>query len=81
MFQDAGVFYEIRFRLRGRFAHHHWKLGKAFTPIQEDAWMLLNEIEQMVQILKETERRLGNENSEYALKVRHTLLMHTPPCR
>ena len=75
---DAGIFYEIRFRLRGRLSHHHWKLGRPFTPIQEDAWKLLNEVEQMVQILREAERRLGDENSDYACKVRHTLLMHTP---
>jgi hypothetical protein len=78
MHKDAGIFYEIRFRLRGRLSHHHWKLGRPFTPIQEDAWMLLNEVEQMVQILQETERRLGEENSEYAFKVRHTLLIQTP---
>jgi hypothetical protein len=40
--------------------------------------MLLNEVEQMVQILQEAERRLGDEKSDYAYKVRHTLLMHTP---
>lgn len=78
MHKDAGIFYEIRFRLRGRLSHHHWKLGRPFTPIQEDAWMLLNEVEQMVQILQEAERRLGDEKSDYAYKVRHTLLMHTP---
>lgn len=78
MHKDDGEFFEIRLRLRGRLAHHHWKLGKPFTPIQEDAWRLLNEVEQMVQILREAERRLGDENSDYAYKVRHTLLMHTP---
>lgn len=78
MHKDAGVFYDIRMRLRGSLAHNHWKLGKPFTPIQEDAWRLLNEVEQMVLILKEAAWRLGDENTEYAYKVRHTLLMHTP---
>ena len=78
MHKDAGIFYDIRFRLRGSLAHHHWKLGKPFTPIQEDAWSLLNEVEQMVLILREAERRLGDESTEYAIKVRHTVLMHTP---
>jgi len=78
MHKDAGIFYDIRIRLRGRLSHHHWKLGKPFTPIQEDAWRLLNEVEQMVQVLKEASRRLVGENSDYAYKVRHTLLMHTP---
>ena len=78
MQNDAGIYYEIRSRLRGSLAHHHWKLGKPFTPIQEEAWRLLNEVEQMVQILKEAERRLGDEHTEYAYKVRHTVLMHTP---
>jgi len=78
MEKDAGRFYEIRFRLRGRLAHHRWKLGKPFTPIQEDAWMLLNEVEQIVLLLKEAERRLGEEHTEYAYKVRHAVLMHTP---
>lgn len=78
MLKDAGIYYDIRMRLRGRLAHHRWKLGKPFTPIQEDAWMLLNEVEQMVQILKEAERRLGDEHTEYAYKVRHAVLMHTP---
>ena len=76
--KDAGIFYEIRFRLRGRLSHHHWKLGRPFTPIQEDAWMLLNEVEQMVQILREAERRLGDEKSDYAYKIRHSLIMHSP---
>jgi hypothetical protein len=78
MDKDAGRFYEIRFRLRGRLAHHRWKLGKPFTQIQEDAWMLLNEVEQIVLLLKEAARRLGEEHTEYAYKVRHAVLMHTP---
>jgi len=32
----------------------------------------------MIQILQESERRLGGEKFGYAYKVRHTLLMHTP---
>jgi hypothetical protein len=37
MRQDAGMVYEIRFRFCGRLVHHHWKPGRPFTPIQEDA--------------------------------------------
>lgn len=77
MNKDAGYFYDITTRLRGQLSRHHWKLGKPFTPNQEDAWKLLNEVEQIVQILRETERRLGDEKSEYAYKVRHTVLMHS----
>jgi len=79
MHQDAGIFYEIRFRLRGQLAHHHWKLGKPFTPSQEDAWKLLNEIEQLIKLMERLERYLGEDkNVDLAYEVRHTLLMHQP---
>jgi hypothetical protein len=27
MHKDAGISFEIRFRLRGQLSHHHWKLS------------------------------------------------------
>ena len=79
MQQDAGIFYEIRYRLRGRLAHQRSKLGKPFTPIQEDAWMLLNEVEQMVKLIEQIVSYVPKgHNSELAYKVWHTLLMHQP---
>lgn len=79
MDKDAGLFYEIRFRLRGRLAHHRWKLGKPFTPIQEDAWRLLNEVEQMVKLIEHIEGFMPKgSNSELAYSVQRTLLMHQP---
>ena len=76
---DAGQFYELRSRLRASLARHHWTLGKPFTPIQEDAWSLLNEVEQMANLLHQVERDLAPDNrSEFAYKVRHTVLMHFP---
>ena len=79
MQKDAGIFYEIRFRLRGRLAHQRSKLGKPFTPIQEDAWRLLNEVEQMVKLIEQIEGYIPKaHNSELAYKVWHTLLMHQP---
>jgi len=76
---DAGIFYDITTRLRGQLSHHHWKLGKPFSPSQEDAWRLLNEVEQMVKLIQQLESYIpkGN-NSELTYKVRHTLLMHQP---
>jgi len=50
MEKDAGRFYEIRSRLRRQLSRHHWTLGKPFTPIQEDAWALLNEVDQVIKI-------------------------------
>lgn len=79
MDKDAGRFYEIRSRLRRQLSRHHWTLGRPFTPIQEDAWALLNEIDKVIKILDQMAKWLpeGN-NSELAYQVRHTLLMHQP---
>ena len=77
-----GHFYEIRYRLRGQLAHHRWKLGKPWTPNQEDAWNLLNEIDQLIKILEQLARSLPPENdSELAQQVRHKLVMHQPAWR
>lgn len=74
---DAGLFYALRLRLRGSLARYHWTLGRPFSPLQEDAWLLLNEVEQMAKLLREAERGLHPEDrSEYAVKVRHAVLMH-----
>lgn len=79
MENDAGRFYEIRARLRGKLARHHWTLGKPFTPAQEDAWALLNEIDQVIRVLRQVAKGLPDENkSDLAYQVRHTLLMHQP---
>ena len=79
---DAGQFYDLRSRLRAGLARHHWTLGKPFSPIQEDAWSLLNEVEQMANLLRQVERNLAPENkSEFAYKVRHTVLMHFPAAK
>jgi len=79
MHKDAGIFYDITVRLRSQLSRHHWKLGKPFTPNQEDAWRLLNEVEQMVKLIEQFEGYLPKGgNSDVAYKVRHTLLMHQP---
>jgi len=79
MNKDAGRFYDLRRRLQGQLAHHHWKLGKPFTPSQEEAWLLLAEVERLAKLLRQVERGLtpGN-NSEFAYQVRHAVLMHFP---
>lgn len=77
--QDAGRFYDIRSRLTGQLAHHHWKLGKPFTPNQEAAWMLLAEVGQMVQVFEQIAKYLpGHAPSELIYQVEHTLVMHRP---
>ncbi len=79
MGSDAGRFFEIRSRLRRQLARHHWTLGKPFTPIQEDAWSLLNEVEQIIKIMEQLAKLLPHDsNSGLAYQVRHTLLMHQP---
>jgi hypothetical protein len=76
---DAGHFYALRNRLRASLSRHHWTLGRPFSPIQEDAWGLLNEVEQMANLLRQVERDLAPDNrSEFAYKVRQTVLMHFP---
>ena len=76
---DEGHFYELRGRLRASLSRHHWTLGKPFTPLQEDAWALLNEVEQMANLLRQVQRDLvPDNNSEFAYKVRQTVLMHFP---
>ena len=76
---DEGRFYEIRFRLRRQLSHHHWTLGKPFTPSQEEAWLLLNEVEKIIRILVQMEKYLAPDNkSELAYQLRHTLAMHLP---
>lgn len=76
---NAGRFYALRMRLRGSLAHRRGNCGKQFSPLQEDAWLLLNEVEQMAKLLRQAERSLHPEGkSEYAYKVRHTVLMHFP---
>jgi hypothetical protein len=78
MHKDAGTFYEIRFRLRGRLSHHHWKLGRPFTPIQEDGvpWAghdFIDAIEsdsnweKVKAFLKETGMQLTIETIKYAI--------------
>jgi len=76
---DEGHFYEIRFRLRRQLSHLHWTLGKPFTPSQEEAWSLLNEVEKIIKILVQMEKCLApDDKSELAYQVRHTLAMHQP---
>lgn len=75
----AGHYYEVRMRLRGQLSHHHWKLQKPFTKSQEDAWDLLNEMDQIIKILEHISRSLLAETkTELAFQVRHTLEMHQP---
>jgi hypothetical protein len=79
MEEDAGYFFEMRSRLQGQLARHHWTLGKPFTPAQQDAWTLLNEIEQVIKVLERLAKTLPQDNgSELAYQVRHTLLTHKP---
>lgn len=76
---DEGYFHELRGRLRASLSRHHWTLGKPFTPLQEEAWALLNEVEQIANLLRQVERDLApDNNSEFAYKVRHTVLLHFP---
>ena len=76
---DAGYFYEIRMRLRGQIARQKWTLGKPWTPSQEEAWDLLNEVEQMVKLLEEVEGTLAPDNqSKIASQVRRTVRAHLP---
>ncbi|HEX9082923.1 MAG TPA: hypothetical protein VF768_11635 [Holophagaceae bacterium] len=76
---DAGLFYELRMRLRGQLARHHWALGKPFTKSQQEAWELLNEVDAMARLLRRVEGQLEPaDHSEFAYQVRHTVLMHFP---
>ena len=40
-------------RLRGYLAHQHWKLNRTWSQPQEDAWWLLNELDDLLQFIKE----------------------------
>jgi hypothetical protein len=76
---DAGKFYAIRYRLRGKLSHQRGTLGRPWTPSQEEAWLLLNEVEELVKVLELIAKYLPPDNhSELAYRVRHALLMHHP---
>jgi len=82
MERDAGYFYELRCRLQGQLARHHWTLGKPFTASQEDAWKLLNEIEQVIKLLERLSKLIPkDDHSELAYQVRQALLRHLPAWR
>lgn len=75
---DEGVFYRIRYQLRGQLARRRG----SWTPNQEAAWNLLNEVEHLVHLLKQLERSFpADHTTGIASEVRHTLLMHQPACK
>ncbi len=76
---DQGHFYETRMRLRGLLAHQKWTLGKPWTPSQEEAWELLNEVEQLVKLLITVKQGLDPDNqTEFATQVRQAVRAHHP---
>ena len=76
---DPGHFYEVRMRLRGQIAHQRWTLGRTWTPSQEEAWALLNEVEQLVKLLEKVQGFIPPDNqSELAGQVRHAVRSHLP---
>jgi len=79
MEEGAGRYFEIRMRLRSQLARQHWTLGKPFSASQEDAWMLLNEVDEIIKVLEKLALQLPTScNPDLASQVRHTLLMHQP---
>lgn len=73
--RDAGHFYDLRMRLRKHLSRYLQRMSAA----QEDAWVLLNEVEAMVKLLERVEKNLcPDDGSEYAYKVHHTVMAHRP---
>ncbi len=79
MDSDAGRYYELRQRLRRSLAQHHWERGKLFSPLQEDAWLLLNEVEEIIKTLDRVSKLFPkNDYRDPILTIWHTLAMHQP---
>jgi len=79
MDSDSGQFYELRQRLRGSLSRHHWERGKPFSPLQEDAWMLLNEVEQIIKTLDHVSKLFPEDDPREVIQaIRHTLATHQP---
>lgn len=78
MEQDAGGFYEIKMRLRSSLS----KRLQSFTPIQEDAWRLLNEVDPMVRLIHDLSNYLPpDRHSELTYQTQHALVQHSPKWR
>lgn len=76
---DAGRYFELRQRLRKSLAQHHWERGKPFSPLQEDAWLLLNEVEEVIKTLERVAKVLPEDGPQDLVRtIRHTLAMHQP---
>ena len=66
-------------RLRRHLSEQRVKHRGEFSAPQEDAWTLLNEVEQMVKVLQKVAKTLPPEdNSELAYQIRHTVVSHLP---
>lgn len=79
MNRDAGRFYELRMRLRGKLSEQRTKRGLNLTPSQEDAWLLLNEVDALVKLVEDISLYLPlNSHPEVVYRVQHALLMHKP---
>jgi len=79
MEDEAGAFYELRMRLRGKLSTHCTRTGKAFTPSQEEAWMLLNEVDQVIQLIARVSKYLPpNLHRELRYDLQLTLVKHQP---
>lgn len=79
MDSDAGRFFELRQRLRRSLSKHHWERGKPFSPLQEDAWLLLNEVEEIIKILDRVSRLFPEDDPRELIRaMRHTLTTHQP---
>lgn len=79
MHRDAGRFYELRMRLRCKLSEQRTKRGFNLTPSQEDAWLLLNEVDSLVKLIEDISRYLPpNSHQEMVYRVQHALLMHKP---
>ncbi len=78
-YPDAGHFYDLRMRLRRYLSIQRRQRAGGFTAPQEEVWLLLNEVEQLVKLLERSATLLEKDNgSEFAYQVRHSLACHSP---
>lgn len=76
---DVGRFYELRQRLRRSLGLQQWRRGEPFSPLQEDAWLLLNEVEEILTKLEQVSRLFPEDDQRAEVRsLRHTLAKHQP---
>lgn len=76
----SGYYYEIRQKLKRVLSHQQHTLGKPLTPIQQDAWRFICEVEELIRLLNRLEQRYikKDDPSDLALEARVTLVKHLP---